>query len=116
MWAMLWLACGGDGVVEETGDAVDSTAPLPETCDVRWDAWANGFFATYCRSCHSENSPHRYDAPEGVDLDTLEDADEWSDRIRVRVLDDETMPQGGGVPAAELTRLDEWLDCLENVR
>jgi uncharacterized membrane protein len=113
MWMMLWLACGGG---EGSDESTDSGAPLPDSCDVRWDAWANGFFATYCRSCHSETSPHRYDAPEGVDMDDLDDVRTWSERIRIRVLDDETMPVGGGVPQSELTRLDEWLDCLGGSR
>jgi len=34
--------------------------------------------------------------------------------VRARVLDDQTMPLGGGVDATELARLDGWLQCLED--
>ena len=40
----------------------------------------------------------------------------WSDRIRIRVLEEETMPMGGGVPVRTLTVLDAWLDCLESAQ
>ena len=106
------MACGG-GDPEYIEGRDDTAAPLPEPCDVRWDAWASGFFTTYCQSCHSETSPHRYDAPKSVDLDDIEDVRAWSERIRIRVLQEETMPMGGGVPDTELSRLDGWLDCLE---
>ena len=113
MWALLVLACASPEPDEAEGSD-DTATPLPEQCDVQWDAWASGFFTTYCQSCHSETSPHRYDAPPGVDLDDIEDVRAWSTRIRVRVLQEESMPMGGGVPDTELSRLHEWLDCLEN--
>lgn len=112
IWTLLLLACGS-GSPDETEGPDDTATPLPEECEVRWDAWASGFFTTYCQSCHSETSPHRYDAPTGVDLDNIEDVRDWSERIRIRVLQEETMPVGGGVPDAELNQLDAWLDCLE---
>jgi len=112
------LACGdADGpeykdrnrqVEQDTGEAL-----LESECEVTWDAWANGFFTTYCKSCHSETSQNRYDAPDHVNLDTVADIRDWSQRIRIRVLDDQTMPVGGGVPEEELVRLDEWMVCLE---
>ena len=115
MWALLLLACG-EGKNEDAPDADDTATPLPEQCDAQWDAWASGFFTTYCQSCHSETSPQRYDAPIGVDLDDVGDVRAWSDRIRIRVLEEETMPMGGGVPSSDLDRLDAWLDCLESAQ
>ena len=83
-------------------------------CSINWDGWTDGFFATYCRACHSATTAERYGAPAGVDFDTREDVLQWAERIRVRVLEEETMPLGGGVVQAELEPLDRWLWCVEN--
>jgi uncharacterized membrane protein len=112
MFFLLLMSCGGD----KTSEYIDrDTAVLPfETeCDVDWDAWANGFFTTYCKSCHSVNSTNRYGAPESVNIDTVADVRDWADRVRLRVLESQTMPVGGGVPEEELLRLSNWMDCLE---
>ena len=68
MWALLLLACG-EGKTEDAQDADDTATPLPEQCDAQWDAWASGFFTTYCQSCHSETSPHATGTI-GLDLTT----------------------------------------------
>ena len=109
---LLFMSCGGDKTPEYTER---DTAALPSEpgCEVDWDAWANGFFTTYCKSCHSMNSSNRYGAPESVNIDTVEDVRDWADRVRLRVLESETMPVGGGVPEDELLRLSDWMDCLE---
>ena len=108
------LACGGTKDLEHRDRDQDTGFDhLEAECEITWDAWANGFFTTYCQSCHSETSQNRYDAPAHVNLDTVADIRGWSERIRARVLDDQTMPVGGGVPEDELTRLDAWMLCLE---
>lgn len=66
---------------------------------------------TWCTSCHSALAPDRHGAPDGVDLDTLEGARTWADRIRARAIDAQDMPYGGGIPEAERVRLQAWLDC-----
>ncbi len=96
-WVILWLSC----------------APVEaETCDaVAWDAWAHGFFTTYCGACHAAASVDRHGAPAGVVLDEEAQARAWASRIDARVLVDGTMPLGGGVPPEELERLEAWLAC-----
>ncbi len=105
----LLLGCGDGDAVDE----IDSGEPAVSDCRADWDSWASGFFTTYCRACHAESSPERFEAPLSVNLDSIDDARFWSDRIRQRVLIDQTMPVGGGVPSPELDRLEAWLDCLE---
>ena len=93
-------------------DGTDGDAGSAELdCSINWDGWTDGFFATYCRSCHSVTTAERYGAPEGVDFDTREDVVQWAERIRIRVLEQETMPLGGGVIQSDLEPLDMWLRC-----
>jgi uncharacterized membrane protein len=118
MMVLLTLfACGNKTPTEADTSAdmlqTDTAGPAME-CALNWDGWANGFFSTYCRSCHSASTAERHGAPSGVDFDTREDAIQWSDRIRVRVLDLETMPLGGGVIETDLEPLDLWLQCVED--
>ena len=115
VWMMIACAQGpSKGLDTATNAATSDTATdTTERCDDGWDGWANGFFATYCRSCHAASSATRYGAPADVNFDTREDAVAWLDRVRVRVLEDETMPVGGGVPETDLTRLETWVQCVE---
>ncbi|GDX78378.1 hypothetical protein LBMAG42_01890 [Deltaproteobacteria bacterium] len=101
----LWLACAGE--------ELDSNAAYcAEAPSVSWDGFAHGFVTTYCTSCHSvNNTQHRYEAPEGVDFDTEADVVRQAERVRARVLDDATMPIGGGVYEADLVLLDTYLTC-----
>ncbi len=113
MLFLFLLACGDDK--KPAHHELDSgTIEDVEVCEVSWDAWANGFFTTYCKSCHLESSTNRYGAPENVNIANIDDVRTWSTRIRIRVLDEETMPVGGGVPEEDLLRLSEWMDCLED--
>ena len=106
------FACG-TGKAAETGS---SSAPAGASgeCVPTWDGWADGFFATWCRSCHSEDAPDRRGAPTGTDLDTEADVIALRDRIEARVIDEGTMPMGGGVPEDELRTLEAWLSCVES--
>lgn len=76
-----------------------------------WDGWGSGFMTTYCRACHSADSPDRRGAPVGVDFDTFEDVLQWSGPIRSRVIEEQTMPVGGGIIEDDLRRLEAFLDC-----
>lgn len=102
------LGCG-----TETADTGTTKAPA-DGCTPTWDGWTDGFMATWCRTCHSETTPNRHDAPEGVDFDTRQQVLDQADRIRARVLDERTMPLGGGVPDEELELLEAWLTCASS--
>lgn len=93
------------------GPVEDSVAACDGASAVTWEAWGDGFFRTYCRSCHSADTPDRRGAPEGSDFDTLEQVVATTDRIRVRVLDEQTMPVGGGVGQDDLDLLEDFLAC-----
>ncbi len=131
-FGLLALGCGGeDKDTDEAGsvddgqdtasvDSGDEPDPDPEDsgnpdCDletdypVTWDGWASGFFATYCRSCHSVTTPNRQGAPEGMDFDTQADVDHHFDRIWLTVLEQERMPVGGGVYSDDLLLVTEYL-------
>ncbi len=103
---MIWLllACGSGA---DTGAAPG----CEDAYDVTWQSWGEGFFTTYCRSCHSSTTSDRLGAPEGVNFDTEADVVMWADRIRRVVLEDESMPVGGGVYADDLLLLEMLLDC-----
>jgi hypothetical protein len=47
-----------------------------------------------------------------VDFDVEDDLLRHGARVRARVLDEGTMPIGGGVPEDELARLDTYLSCV----
>ena len=48
-----------------------------------------------------------------MDFDTLSDVQAQMSRVRARVLDDQSMPIGGGVPEDVLSQFETWLDCVE---
>lgn len=83
--------------------------PVAVDASLTWASWGDGFFATYCTSCHSVGTPDRRGAPEGVDFDSEADVIAWGARVRARVLDAGTMPLGGGVIDEDLLLLDRYL-------
>lgn len=84
-------------------------ATLP---DVSWDAWGNGFFRTYCTACHSSaNADQRGGAPIGIDFDTRAAVKLRAADVRRVVLDNGTMPVGGGVFPDDLLLLEVFLAC-----
>ncbi len=106
---LLLLACAGpteSGAPESALPAECASAP-----DVTWQTWGHGFFLTYCGACHSATSPNRDGAPENVNFDTKSEVVGMKDRIRVRVLDEQTMPLGGGVYEEDLELLNVMLSC-----
>ena len=110
LFPLLSLLVGcGDGAIEDTGAAV--VGPCDTGLNVTWDNWGHGFFRTYCTSCHSIQSPNRYDAPEGIDFDTEAEVAQWAASIKNAVLVTETMPVGGGVYEDDLALLERYLDC-----
>ena len=93
------LACTGPG------DS-DPCAAAPT-----WDGWVNGFFVSYCDSCHSATTADRHNAPPTITFDTEEQASALAGRIQVRVVDETTMPPAGGVFPEDLDKLESWLGC-----
>ena len=94
----------------------DTSEPTPapgceDAYSVTWESWGDGFFATYCRSCHSIAATDRLGAPAGVDFDTADDLLFWSDAVRRTVLEEQSMPVGGGVYEDDLLLLEMLLDC-----
>jgi uncharacterized membrane protein len=120
---LLWLAaCGADGdPADVRAGLTDTSLPTQITCDrapaLDWTNYAEGFFDKSCNGCHSSQltGAVRSGAPEGVDFDTEAAAIQQADRVRARVLGDQTMPPGGGLTAEELFLLDEWLTCAVGV-
>jgi uncharacterized membrane protein len=97
------------------GLLVVGCAPPAETsCSstaVTWDNWAHGFFVSYCTTCHAAQTPDRYGAPASIDLDTQDEVRSLAASIRRTVIDEASMPVGGGVPEDELELLDRYLAC-----
>ena len=104
-----------DAQVDDTGDAPEPLIDCEVDSDyvVTWDGWADGFFANYCRSCHSVTTPDRKGAPEGIDFDTRKDVDDWLVAVWRVVIENETMPVGGGVYPDDLELVAQYL-CTRN--
>lgn len=109
---LLWvLGCGGGGA--------DSGAVCPLETDGARPTWANfgeGFFQSYCQPCHAADSPNRFGAPEGTAFGSEAEVIALEARIRARVLEEGTMPPGGGVLEEDLVALAGYLACLEEAR
>ena len=114
MWLLALLTACTDADVQDSG-ADSGGTPADAACadayDVTWANWANGFFLTYCRSCHSSTTSDRRGAPEGLDYDTLAQVEQGAAAIENAVLVDERMPVGGGVYEDDLTLLRDFLTC-----
>jgi hypothetical protein len=52
---------GGNGTTDSGGTDAASPSDAAAASDGgdTWDSWAQGFFATYCVSCHGANDPAR---------------------------------------------------------
>lgn len=114
MWLLVALqACSGTlgaDSAADTGSALADTA-CAEAYPVTWANWADGFFMTYCRACHSVTTSERQGAPLGLDFDTLGQIRDQADAIEDAVLIGQRMPVGGGVFADDLTLLKDFLAC-----
>ena len=111
--ALVGLSCGQDkqdSAVEEGPDC--SRHPV-----LTWDNFGKPHMDKHCNGCHSVLIPleQRQNAPVGVDFNTYGDVLEWYDRIIARstkkVLDEPSMPPGGGLSDPELAKVLEWLEC-----
>lgn len=119
MTLLFLLACDTPGTVAGVTAPVTPAAGPPDVAaacadlpDVSWDAWGEGFFRTYCTACHSgANTDQRNGAPVGVDFDTEAAVKARASDVRRVVLDQGTMPVGGGVFTDDLALLEVFLSC-----
>lgn len=102
---LLLFSCVGAG--GDTAGACDRDPPLD------YLTFGKAFVQTHCTGCHSSlvREDQRNDATVGVDLDTYDDVVRWAERIRVRTVEVQDMPPGGGPSDEERELLAEWLDC-----
>lgn len=112
---LLAVSCAPDPAASvDAADALVDTGTDP-ACDEpdlpTWENWGEGFFVTWCQSCHSRTTPQRAGAPEGVDFDSASDVQQAEAAIRRTVLESRSMPVGGGLPEADLHDLDRLLRC-----
>lgn len=109
--ALMQTSCGEDPPVRRP----PPTEVEDDRCDgaPTWEGFAQGMLTTWCTPCHASSleGTARQGAPAEVDLDTLEDALRWADRIQARTVDSATMPPAGGPSEEERARLGEWLTC-----
>lgn len=79
-----------------------------------WENFGQSFVRNWCAGCHSaEIAPgDRYNAPVGIDLDTLAEVRKHAVRNIARATgENPTMPPGGGPGAHEREQFATWLEC-----
>ncbi len=88
------------------------------TVPLDYDTFGRQFLSNYCLRCHGAarvSDVQRSDAPVGIDFDTLEQAQPFAARIRLRAGELGDMPPallGGPRPSdAERIELLQWIDC-----
>ena len=94
----------------------DTSLICDEAQEVEWDYWADGFFRTYCKGCHSSTSDNRFGAPERINFDSQDDVIYHADLIYNSVIINQNMPKGGGVEEVELQFLETYLRCWGNLK
>lgn len=128
---LLALACADKGDVDtsprDTADSGADTAPVdsaqpddtaPDPCaDVPTVTYANfgrGFMTGNCQGCHASSAPDRYDAPEEVSFDDVDQCWAWAvDILAVATGSSPSMPPQGGVTEDDRQKLEWWLTCAE---
>lgn len=78
--------------------------------NVTWQNGADGFFRSYCRSCHSSTTADRHEAPVGIDFDSEAQVRSLQSSI-LPTIEYRTMPPGGGLTDDDVTLIREWLVC-----
>ncbi len=98
----------------DTDTAGNYCADVPT---VTYESFGRGFLTANCQGCHASTAADRYDAPEDVTFDTVEEV--WAQAELVLIVAstysglDPTMPPQGGVTEDDQTRLQWWLRCAE---
>lgn len=93
------------GPVPDLGPAPDM-GPPPEDGPT-WNGEIEALIAQRCQSCHSD--PPMNFAP--FPLVTYQQAVNQAERIRVRAVEQQTMPPGNPLPAGERARLQAWIEA-----
>ena len=113
---VLVVSCAPDPAasVNVAGPPLDTgTDPACDEPDLpTWENWGEGFFVTWCQSCHAADAPQRYGAPEGMDFDTRADVVARKSTIADSVLARGVMPPGGGLSPRERAELEALLCSL----
>ena len=108
----LLTGCAGDKADTSPAASADTAAAwCAAGPQLTWDNWAAGFYRSYCTSCHSAQTPDRNGAPAAFNFDTEADAAANAAITRHVVLDEPSMPIGGGVFDQDLVYLDRYLHC-----
>jgi len=76
-----------------------------------YELFGAGFLTENCTACHSSTTLDRWGAPESFNFDGEEDIERHRDAILRTVVDQESMPPGGGVDPEVRARVAAWLDC-----
>ncbi len=88
-------------------DAFCQDVPL-----VDYNNFGEGFVLANCQGCHATTTVNRYDAPENVTFDTVDQVWTWSPNIlAIATGDTPAMPPRGGIEPDDRTRLEWWLRC-----
>ena len=104
---LILLSCGG---VQH-----DSSSPCHDAQHVEWNYWAEGFFDTYCRGCHSSTAVGRFGAPDAINFDSESEVISQANVIYDSVIVRQTMPKGGGLEDKEMESLKVYLQCWGGV-
>ena len=100
------------GCVDGSTETADTAAAMCEAApDLTWSNWGDGFFANYCRACHSANVEDRWGAPADINFDTFEEVQQSRGWVHYEVIVAQTMPVGGGVYDEDLEALAIFLEC-----
>ena len=94
--------------------SVDAAQPVCPDDEAAVTARAEAVLAG-CRVCHAASltGDGRQGATPGVDFDTEADVRRFAERIRVRTIDQGTMPPWGPVPTCDAAALSAFLTALE---
>ena len=76
-----------------------------------YDDWTQGFMSSNCQSCHATTALNRYNAPVSIYFDTYDDVVRQRDIIYSSVIEQGSMPPGGGVQEEDIILLQRWLAC-----
>jgi hypothetical protein len=85
----------------------------PGGTTLTYENFGEGFFDSYCNSCHSAPDSERNGAPDDDVFATVDDVRQHADRIFVRAAGPNTsMPPGpDDPPETERDKLADWLAC-----
>jgi uncharacterized membrane protein len=92
---------------------IDEATCPPGGTKLTYASFGQGFFASYCDSCHSAPSSDRQGAPDNYVFASRAQIADHKDRIFARSAgSNDSMPPGpDDPPIAERDKLAEWLVC-----